>query len=230
MNLLSHIARLWRAERGASAAEFALILPAALLIMFGVIDVGRYAWQINQYEKAVQLGARYAVATTAVPGDLALDTAFDGVSCGGAALEYGDAICTEAMKPIVCSSTSAGVVGCTCLTEAESAGGVCLAGNQNKTAFDNIVTRMRAGSRRITSDEVKVEYRGSGLGYYGDPTTTKDSSGTVVPLPDAAPIVTVKLTGLHYYPITLGPLEYGVPYPVISYSLTMEDGDGTVAS
>lgn len=230
MTVVRHVRRLWRADRGASAAEFALILPAALLLMFGVIDVGRYAWQINQYEKAVQLGARYAVATSAVPGDLSLDTAFDGLSCGGAPLEYGDAICSGAMKTIVCSSTAAGVVSCGCLTEASTAGGVCLAGNERKTAFDNIVTRMRTGSRRISADEVKVEYRGSGLGFYGDPSTTTDSSGTVVPLPDAAPIVTVKLTGLKYYPITLGPLEYGVPYPDLTYSLTMEDGDGTVAS
>lgn len=227
---VSQVVRLWRAERGASAAEFALILPAALLLMFGVIDVGRYAWQINQYEKAVQLGARYAVATTVVPGALTLDTAFEGLSCAGKELEFGEAICAEAMKPIVCSSSAAGLVDCTCLTETASAGGVCLSESENKAAFDNVVTRMRTASRRISSDEVKIEYRGSGLGYYGDPSTTKNSSGAEIPLPDAAPIVTVKLTGLKYYPITLGPLEYGVPYPEISYSLTMEDGDGTVAS
>ena len=219
-----------RSDDAASAAEFALILPAALLILFGVIDVGRYAWQLNEYEKAVQLGARYAVATTVVPGALAADDAFDNVSCNGATLTYGETICADAMQPVSCTSSTSGTVtaSCTCDTSANS--GVCLSGSPNSNALANIVNRMRVASKRIDATDVTVKYTGSGIGYYGDPATYKDSGGTSVPLPDAAPIVTVKLTNMSYQPITLSLVGVNVPYPEFSYSLTLEDGDGTVAS
>jgi len=222
--------RLFHETQAASAAEFALILPAALLLMFGVIDVGRYAWQLNEYEKAVQLGARYAVATTVVPGALAADDAFLNQSCNGATLTYGDTICADAMQPIKCVSTSSSsvVATCTCVTGVNS--GACLSGSPNSTAFSNIYTRMRVASKRIAPDDVVIEYRGSGIGYLGDPATYTDSTGADVPLPDAAPIVTVKLTNMHYQPITLTLVGVDVPYPEFSYSLTLEDGDGTVAS
>ena len=55
------LCRLILDRRASSAAEFALVLPAALLLLFGIIDVGRYAWQLNEYEKATQMGARHAV-------------------------------------------------------------------------------------------------------------------------------------------------------------------------
>lgn len=217
-------------DRAASAAEFALILPAALLILFGIIDVGRYAWQLNEYEKAVQLGARYAVATTVVPGALAEDTAFDGQSCDGAALTYGDTICADAMQPIRCTSSTPTTVTATCTCVTGVNGGACLSSSPNNNAFANIVSRMRVASKRIDATDVIIEYTGSGLGYYGDPATYTDSGGTDIPLPDAAPIVTVKLTNMRYQPITLTLVGTDVPYPEFSYSLTLEDGDGTVAS
>lgn len=222
----------------ASAAEFALILPAALLLMFGVIDVGRYVWQMNQYEKAVQMGARYAAATQVVPTPL--NTAnYSNVTCPGqsATLKPGDTICVEAMKALVCNSTKQ-------ICECVGSGSVCSAASGtsfNATAFQNIVNRMAVASKRFEAANVTVEYAPSGIGYYGDPSRTsscvpskgsknEDVYGPECQLPDVAPIVTVKLTGMNYYPITLGPLEYGIPYPPFSYSLTMEDGDGTVAS
>lgn len=222
-----------RESRAASAAEFALILPVALLLLFGIIDVGRYAWQLNQYEKAVQLGARYAVATTVVPGALAADDAFAGQSCNGSTLTYGDTICAEAMRPIVCripaaSGNDLSKVGCNC--EATPATGKCLSATPRPAAFTQIVQRMRVASRRIQPKDVVVTYTGSGIGYHGDPATYTDASGAQVALPDAAPIVTVKLTNLSYKPITLTPFDVGVKYPDFSYSLTLEDGDGTVAS
>lgn len=201
---------------GASAAEFALVLVPALLLLFGVIDVGRYVWHLNQYEKAVQMGARYAVATAIVPS--ALNSAdFEGQMCNGTALVPGDPICAGAMQTIVCTNVS-----CRCM----AGGGLCFDSNYNATAFGNIVSRMRVASKRITPSQVEVIYSGSGLGYVGDPATT--SSGAA--LADVAPIVTVKLTELQYRPITLSLFGAGVKYPDFSYSLTLEDGDGTVAS
>lgn len=215
---------------GASAAEFALILPAALLLLFGVIDVGRYAWQLNEYEKAVQLGTRYAVATNVVSKPLKTAD-YSTVTCPGAtnALSLGETICAEAMRTVVCTNTS-----CTCKTGS----GVCSSASGTEydaNAFNEIVRRMAVASRRISSANVIVEYAGSGIGYYGDPSVSSDCASTSdaaeCQLPDAAPTVTVKLTNLRYYPITLSLFGgASVRYPPFSYSLTMEDADGTEAS
>jgi Flp pilus assembly protein TadG len=48
---------------GSSAAEFALVLPLLILLLFGIIDGGRYLWEVNKAEKATQVGARVAVVT-----------------------------------------------------------------------------------------------------------------------------------------------------------------------
>ena len=203
-------------SRGASAAEFALVLPAALLLLFGVIDTGRYAWQLNQYEKAVQLGARYAVATQIVPGALNSGD-FSGQTCDGVAISAGDTICAEAMQTITCTSA-----GCSC----SGTGGLCFSGNFNSTAFGNIVNRMRVATPRIAASDVRVSYAGSGIGYVGDPAVDDADQ----PLADVAPIVTVSLTNMRYQPITLTLVGVNVPYPNFSYSLTLEDGDGAIAS
>lgn len=63
--------RLAHDENGGPAAEFALVLPVALLFLAGIIDVGRYMWTYNEAEKATQMGVRYAVATDAVASGLA---------------------------------------------------------------------------------------------------------------------------------------------------------------
>ena len=64
--------RLIRDRRGASAAEFALVLPLLIIFLFGIIDVGRLMWTWNKAEKATQMGVRYAVATEMVPNGLAV--------------------------------------------------------------------------------------------------------------------------------------------------------------
>jgi hypothetical protein len=50
-----------RADEGGSiAVEFALVLPALLLLVFGVIEFGRLLWVDNTLRHAVQEGARCA--------------------------------------------------------------------------------------------------------------------------------------------------------------------------
>ena len=53
-------ARLWRDRRGASAVEFALLLPVFLLVTAGMIDLGRALYQTNTVEKGLRAGALYA--------------------------------------------------------------------------------------------------------------------------------------------------------------------------
>ena len=59
----------------------------------------------------------------------------------------------------------------------------------------------------------------SGIGFAGDPHK-----------PEVAPIVTVRIVGAQYNPITLSPFGGSVDLPDFSYSLTLEDGEGTASS
>lgn len=189
--------------RAASAAEFALVLPAALTLLFGIIDAGRYAWQLNEYEKATQMGVRYAVVTSPVSELLTDDTlTFVGdTSCGGVALRPGDRICAEAFEPVICDTNG------------------CSRGTNDQTAFLNLVARMQSFQPRIAASQVSIEYRGSGLGFAGDPNK-----------PEVSPIVTVRINNARFDPIILLLFNGTVGLPDFSYSLTLEDAEGTVSN
>lgn len=199
--------RFLRHSGATSAAEFALVLPAALLLLFGIIDVGRYAWQLNEYEKATQMATRMAVVTNIASTGLANPAlTYVGNSSCGAALVAGQRICSEALGTIICTTTS-----CTCT-------GNCPANFSTQVvaaAMQNIIGRVQQFQPRVAANQVTVEYRGSGIGYAGDPRK-----------PEIAPIVTVRVRNARYEAITLSPLGGTVPLPDFSYSLTLEDGLG----
>lgn len=54
------IARFLRDDSGSPSVEFALILPAMLVLMFGGMEAGHFAWTQHKLVKAVREGARYA--------------------------------------------------------------------------------------------------------------------------------------------------------------------------
>lgn len=203
-----------RDSAGASAAEFAMILPLALLFLFGIIDVGRYVWTLNELEKAAQMGARYAVATDVVPTGLnAYDTV--GFACPGGVLAHGDRICREALGTIRCQPTG-GTASCFCAI------GPCPdPGAADNTAFANIVGRIRVASGRVGPDNVTVSYSGSGIGFAGDPAVDADGNA----LSDIAPIVTVEISGVQMRSFSS---LVGIPIelPPVRSSLTLEDGLG----
>lgn len=222
-----HFKRFVRSEGGATAAEFALVVPAALLLFFGVIDGGRYLWSVNRLEKAVQMGTRTAVVTSIVASSLneinyvdPNDPGFVEVECPvydadgnptGATkpLVAGEAVCKEVIPTLVCTKPSGGVT--------------CGGGTVNAAAFDRIVARMRVVDRSIRDDEVSITYSGSGIGYAGDPSEDDDDN----PLVDAAPVVTVAINRAQMRALFL--LGGRIPLPGISYSQTLEDGDGVVS-
>src|SRR3546814_6468170 len=74
------LTRLARSSSGATAAEFAMVLPLILIFLLGIIDVGRLMWTWNRAEKATQMGVRFAVVADMVPGNLA---AYDFALQGG---------------------------------------------------------------------------------------------------------------------------------------------------
>lgn len=52
--------RFLRDERGAVALEFALVIPFMMLVVFGIIDMSRIYYTLNEMSSAVREGARYA--------------------------------------------------------------------------------------------------------------------------------------------------------------------------
>jgi hypothetical protein len=203
---MKSLRRFWIDEEGGPAAEFALVLPLALMFLFGIIDVGRYMWDVNQAEKATQTGARWAVTTGILASDLA-DYSF---AVDGGILQ-GDPIDADAFPGISCTSD-----GCEC-----AAGGTCDfdADTIDAGAFDNLVLRMSQIKPDISADNVVVNYSWSGLGFAGDPNG-----------PDVAPIVTISLTGMQFDSFLARLFGTVVPLPNYSYSLTMEDGYGSYAN
>lgn len=219
---MTRLSNFGKNERGATAAEFALVLPVALLFLLGIIDIGRYAWAINRLEKAVQVGTRYAVATKIVPTGLNAQD-YVGFDCGGAGtLTAGSTICRDALGTITCTA-GAGAVTCTCTESAIAGSCPTDMGSINSDAFNNIVTRMRVIAPQLGGANVTVKYSGSGLGYAGDP--NMDGNGD--PLSQISPIVTVQVSSLSLRAISL--LGAGIRLPSFQYSQTLEDGDGAVA-
>lgn len=195
---------------GASAAEFAMVLPLVLLFLFGIIDVGRYGWEINRAEKATQTGARFAVVTDLVASGI--DTYdYVGKTVGGKTLAQGDTIPADSFL-VSCTSTT-----CTS-SDLPSGMSVAKAGG-TPSPFDRVVTRMQQIDPTIQAGNVTIEYTASGLGYAGDPDGM-----------DIAPLTTVKLSGMQFSPLTLLLFGASVPLPSFAYALTMEDGSGTVSN
>jgi Flp pilus assembly protein TadG len=131
---------------GGGAAEFALVVPALLLFLFGIIDVARLMWTYNLAEKATQSGVRFAVVTDVIPTELNDDFALTYSLVGG-----------EPVPTSTFASTTCTNVGCS--------------GNwgYNGTAFTAVVTRMRRIYGPIAASNVRIRYDNVGLGFAGDP-------------------------------------------------------------
>jgi hypothetical protein len=162
---------LWPNRRGATAAEFAMVLPLLVILLFAVIDGGRFVWEYNRAEKATQVGARMAVVTDVLSTGLR-DNDYVGVVVGGETVDPGERIPVGALGTIVCTNTA-----CTCA-------GACsgIGAGYDGPAFARLVERMKDIKPDIAPANVEVIYSGSGLGYAGDPTGM-----------DLSPLVTVRL-------------------------------------
>jgi hypothetical protein len=180
-----------------------MVLPLLVLLLFAIIDGGRFVWEYNRAEKATQIGARMAVVTDVIATDLETN---DYVGVGG--LGPGEVIPASALGTILCNAST-----CTC-------SGACtgIGAGYDGAAFGRLVARMQQIKPDITPANVQVVYRGSGLGYAGDPTGMAMS-----------PLVTVKLTGLQFQPIT-SLLLLQVAMPSFATTLTAEDGVGIVSN
>lgn len=199
------IRRLRLDRSGASAAEFAMVLPLLILFLFGIIDGGRYLWEINKAEKATQAGARVAIVTDALDGGLA-SYSFVGKTYNGVTLTQGDLIPAAALGELRCTSA-----GCTCVSTCPAVA----APGDYAARFERVWKRMHYMMPDISAGNVSVTYRGSGLGFAGDPNGM-----------EIAPLVTVEVSGLKFRPLVLFNFA-AIDLPAFRTTLTAEDSSGT---
>jgi Flp pilus assembly protein TadG len=191
---------LYRNTVGAAGAEFALVVPILFLLLFGIIDVGRYMWTINKAEKAAQMGVRMAVVTDSVSSSIGQSY----VGQCATPLEEGDPIPAGCFSQITCSKSGGSAT--------------CTAGTANTAAFNRVAARMRQFMPELQDSNVEIIYTPSGLGYAGNPNG-----------PDLAPLVTVRLSNMAFNPIiTLTFATLGLPDA--RSSLTFEDGTGAASN
>lgn len=198
--------RLLRDQRAASAAEFGLLLPLLLLFIFGIIDSGRFLWEYNRAEKATQMGVRYAVVTDPILGGL---NTYSFAINGG--IPQGTAVPVANFTSATCSNTA-----CACVA---TSGNFCGTTSYNGPAFTALVTRMHSMYPAITAANVRVDYKNVDLGFAGNPNG-----------PDVSPLVTVRLTGLTFHPITCFVFPCSMSMPSFSSALTLEDASGSVGN
>lgn len=201
-------------EKGGSAAEFALVLPALLAFLFGIIDAGRFIWTVNRAEKASQVGVRRAVVTDLVASGLgSYSFALD----ASPALEPGAPITTAQFGSVRCTTTTtAANATCSCLaTPCPGTTGTAV----NTNSFGAIYNRMRDMMGELQPKNVRITYSNVGLGYAGNPYGS-----------DVSPLVTVEVTGVRFQPLTT--IIFGVTFnlPNVHSSMTLEDGTGTVSN
>lgn len=200
MTMRNAIIRFVHDQRGA-AAEFALVLPLLILFVLGTIDIGLYAWRINQAEKATQMGARWAVVneplSTAIAG-----MSFVNFDNNGTLVTQGDRLPPGVFPTVTCVST-----GCDDGTFDTTAS--C---PTNTGAFNCLADAMQRILPAIQDDDIEVIYSDSGLGFAGNPNG-----------PDASPLVTVRLKNMTFTPITLVLFGTDVQLPDFAFTLTAED-------
>jgi len=199
------IRKLIHDRSGASGAEFGLLVPLLLLLIFGIIDAGRWMWTYNEAAKAAQMGARYAVVAYAPAGSYdpttKVGTGIYESYLGVGGLTQSDAIPASAFGTVKCND-----IECTC-----EAGACPALDEYNQARFEEIVDRMRAFMPQIDYDNVELLYSSSGLGYAGDPNGA-----------DVSPLVTVRLIDLQFRPLT-ALLLATFDMPTFTTSLTAED-------
>jgi hypothetical protein len=193
-----------RCERGSTAAEFALVLPLLVILLFGIIDAGRFLWDLNKAEKATQAGVRFAAVTNMVPSSLAAYKFTTGTEVGS--VSPGVPVPTSSFGSVTCDQTA-----CT-------NSGTGPAPGFDAVAFNAIGDRMRTIEPTISNSNFTITYRNVGLGYAGDPFGS-----------DVEPEITIALQGMTFTPIT-SLLFASLTMPAASSSMTMEDGIGSVSN
>lgn len=199
--------QIWRNQQGAAGAEFALVLPLMLILIFGTIDVGRFMWEVNLAEKATQMGARFAAVTSPV------STGLVNADFVGGAIKAGDLIPADMIGSVECTRSTCSCTDCA----------VTVGSGVDTAAFDAIVARMQAFDGNIDASNVKVTYHGSGFGFAGDSPIAKTETMEI------SPLVTVSLVDVPFVPIT-SMFLLNLKMPTASTTLPAEDASGSYSN
>jgi hypothetical protein len=197
-----------RSASGASGAEFALVLPLFLLLLFGIIDAGRFMWEYNKVEKATQVGARVAIVTNVLSTGLR-DADYTGQTINGVKIAPGGQIPAAALGTIKCTNVTCSCETPPCPTD--------LGTFDSATFNDVLLARMQQIDPSIKPENLVVRYSGSGLGFA--------SSGGM----EISPLTTVTLTNMKFVPIT-SLLFAQITMPDLSATLTSEDASGSYSN
>jgi len=204
------IRNLMHDERGSNSVELAFVIPALILLTFGIIDFGRAVFDWNAVEKATQIGARETVIRDPVALPIKdyfacnVPTSADvGLLCADPAggirseCDFGTVVCTSS--------------GCT------RNGAAIASTNVDQATFNAIVAAMQSALPGLTTQNVTLTYKSSKLGFIGKP------NGPVAEVTAAVSGVPFDFLGLDL----LGSLSsvYGGNWtvPTLSTTLTSED-------
>ena len=212
--------RLFRSTSGAGAAEFAIVLPFFLVLLFGIVDGARFVWEYNKAEKATQVGARVAAVTNVLSVGLR-DEDYAGQTVGGTTIGAGDRIPAEALGSVLCTSG-----GCTC----EASPCPSNLGTFDSATFNDVlVARMQQIHPAIQADNVEVRYSGSGFGFAGTASGPGGGGGSGTEQMEISPLITVMLVDLEFRPIT-ALLLATLDMPSFASTLIAEDSVGSVSN
>jgi Flp pilus assembly protein TadG len=68
MNMGQKTRKLFLASRGSVIIEYAIILPALLLFVLGILDIGRFVWTQTTLDRAAEAAARCGAVNTLTCG------------------------------------------------------------------------------------------------------------------------------------------------------------------
>ena len=139
--MIAALRQLRKDKRGASVAEFALILPILLGLTFGIIEVGILAWQLQLGSFASKKAVRIAsTRSLVVPGSLP--------DCGVSANGF-----------------PAGTV-CSDIPGSSGWSVTCSASNCGPD-FDRVVQEIVDIYPQAAPENIQIELQGAGLGFVG---------------------------------------------------------------
>jgi len=214
-------ARIVRDQTGTTTIEFTISALLFFLLTFGLVDFGYLLYQWNSASKAAQLGARMAAVSDPVwvPLTTLTSTGNAGsarqtdynVTCQGTNATGSTGTCTGTAAGASLTYTSASATNMQRLVFGRNNGTACgPIGADGDPGMCNIFDR-------ITPENVRINYRKTGLGFVGRP------GGPV-------PTITLTVTGIPYQFIALGGLLGFRQITMPDFTVTMTGEDMSAAA